>query len=51
MQLGVAAGPATVGTVFFSGLAADGDFVAASRTSLVVALFACFALPRRNLRV
>jgi EmrB/QacA subfamily drug resistance transporter len=58
VQLGVAAGPATVGTVFFSGLAADGDFVAATRTSLVVglvlfvvALFACFALPRRNLRV
>jgi hypothetical protein len=58
VQLGVAAGPATVGTVFFSGLAADGDFVAATRTSLVVglvlfvvALCACFALPRRNLRV
>jgi len=55
VQLGIAAGPATVGTVFFSSLAEDGDFVAATRTSLVigmalfvVALLACFALPRIN---
>lgn len=53
VQLGMAAGPATVGTVFFSSLAADGDFVGATRTSLlvglalfVVALLACFGLPR-----
>jgi EmrB/QacA subfamily drug resistance transporter len=57
VQIGVAAGPATVGTVFFSDLAADGDFVAATRTSLVLglvlfvaAMLACFALPRRSLR-
>jgi EmrB/QacA subfamily drug resistance transporter len=54
VQLGMAAGPATVGTVFFSSLAADGDFVAATRTSLVtglvlfvVALLTCLGLPRR----
>ena len=52
-QLGLAAGPATVGTVFFSRLAADGDFVGATLTSLVVglvlfaaALLACLLLPR-----
>jgi predicted MFS family arabinose efflux permease len=53
VQIGVAAGPATVGTVFFSSLAAHGDSAGATRTSLVlgmvlfvVALAACFALPR-----
>jgi EmrB/QacA subfamily drug resistance transporter len=53
VQLGMAAGPATVGTAFFSRLAADGDFAGAMRTSLViglvlfgVALLACFLLPR-----
>ncbi|WP_214324410.1 MFS transporter [Nonomuraea sediminis] len=53
MQLGAAAGPATVGTVFFAGLAAGGDSVDATRTSLLiglalfaVALLACFLLPR-----
>jgi EmrB/QacA subfamily drug resistance transporter len=52
VQLGVAAGPATIGTAFFGRLAADGDFVAATRTSLLiggalfaVALLACFLLP------
>jgi MFS family permease len=53
VQLGLAAGPATVGTVFFSRLAADGDFVAATQTGLLLglalfaaALVACFLLPR-----
>ena len=52
VQLGAAAGPATVGTAFFSGLA-GGDYVAATRTSLVVglvlfgaALVVCLLLPR-----
>ncbi|GAA2210544.1 MFS transporter [Nonomuraea monospora] len=55
VQLGMAAGPATVGTAFFGRLAADGDFAAATRTSLLigavlfgVALLACFLLPRRT---
>jgi len=53
VQLGAAAGPATVGTAFFSSLAVDGDFADAMRTSLVVglalfaaALLACFLLPK-----
>jgi EmrB/QacA subfamily drug resistance transporter len=53
VQLGLAAGPATVGTVFFSRLADDGDFVGATQTSLYIglalfaaALLACFLLPR-----
>jgi MFS family permease len=53
VQLGTAAGPATVGTAFFSRLAADGDFVDATQTSLLIglalfaaALLACFLLPR-----
>jgi MFS family permease len=53
VQLGIAAGPATVGTVFFSRLAADRDFVDATRAGLVIglvlfaaALLACFLLPR-----
>ncbi len=53
VQLGVAAGPATIGTAFFSSLTIDGDFAAAMRTSLLiglalfaVALLACFLLPR-----
>jgi EmrB/QacA subfamily drug resistance transporter len=53
VQLGSAIGPATVGTAFFARLAADGDPVAATRTSLLiaialfaVALLACFLLPR-----
>ena len=53
VQLGIAAGPATVGTAFFSRLAADGDFVDATQTSLLLglalfaaALLACFLLPR-----
>lgn len=52
MQLGVAAGPATVGTVFFGRLAAHG-YVEAMRSSLLVgvalfaaALLACVLLPR-----
>lgn len=54
VQLGVAAGPATVGTAFFGSLAAHGDFAAATRTGLwlgaglfVAALLACVLLPRR----
>jgi EmrB/QacA subfamily drug resistance transporter len=53
VQLGTAAGPATVGTAFFGVLAAEGDYVVAMRTSLLiglglfaVALLACFLLPR-----
>jgi EmrB/QacA subfamily drug resistance transporter len=53
VQLGAAAGPATVGTAFFARLATDGDVVAATRTSLLIgmalfaaALAACFLLPR-----
>ncbi len=53
VQLGIAAGPATIGTAFFSRLAADGDFVDAMQTSLLIglalfaaALLACFLLPR-----
>jgi EmrB/QacA subfamily drug resistance transporter len=53
VQLGSAAGPATVGTAFFARLATDGDVVAATRTSLLIglglfaaALLACFLLPR-----
>ncbi|GAB2484879.1 MFS transporter [Streptosporangium sandarakinum] len=52
VQLGMAAGPATVGTAFFSRLAADGDFAGATQISLLiglalfaVALLACFLLP------
>jgi EmrB/QacA subfamily drug resistance transporter len=54
VQLGSAAGPATVGTVFFTSLA-GGDWVHATRTALVVgaalfgvAVLACFLLPRMN---
>jgi hypothetical protein len=53
VQLGIAAGPATIGTAFFSRLAADGAFVDAMQTSLLIglalfaaALLACFLLPR-----
>jgi MFS family permease len=53
VQLGTAAGPATVGTAFFSRLAAGGDYVDATRTSLLIgvglfalALAGCFLLPR-----
>lgn len=53
IQLGIAAGPATIGTVFFGGLASGDGFVTAMRTSLLigtalftVALLACFLLPR-----
>ncbi|TDV40617.1 MFS transporter [Actinophytocola oryzae] len=52
VQLGTAAGPATVGTAFFNTLG-DGGYVAATRTALTVgvvllgvALLACFLLPR-----
>jgi EmrB/QacA subfamily drug resistance transporter len=52
VQLGTAAGPATIGTAFFNSLD-RGDFVGATRTSLWVglvvfgvALVACFLLPR-----
>ncbi|HEY0700107.1 MAG TPA: MFS transporter, partial [Micromonospora sp.] len=57
VQLGMAAGPATVGTVFFTSLGhrdSVPDSVTATTTSLlagmalfVVALLACFLLPRR----
>jgi EmrB/QacA subfamily drug resistance transporter len=53
VQLGMAAGPATVGTVFFTSLATH-DSSAAMTASLwagmamfVVALLACFGLPRK----
>jgi MFS family permease len=53
VQLGLAAGPATVGTAFFARLAEDGDYVAATRAGLVVglavftvALVLCLLLPR-----
>jgi hypothetical protein len=52
VQLGIAAGPATIGTVFFNRLAGS-DFVGATQASLLVgvALFAaaacaCALLPR-----
>ena len=52
VQLGAAAGPATIGTAFFNSLA-GGDFASATRTSLwlglivfSVALVACLLLPR-----
>lgn len=55
VQLGVAAGPATVGTAFFNGLA-GGGYVDAMRISMVVGLFlfaaallACLLLPRGSL--
>ena len=55
VQLGLAAGPATVGTAFFNGLAAGG-YVDAMRISMVVglilftaALLACLLLPRGSL--
>ncbi|MFL6123769.1 MFS transporter [Actinophytocola sp.] len=51
VQLGAAAGPATIGTAFFDSL--DGGYAGATRTSLWlglavfgVALLACFLLPR-----
>lgn len=54
VQLGLATGPATIGTAFFSRLATDGDFVGATRTSLLIgcalfgaALLACFLLRRQ----
>jgi hypothetical protein len=53
VQLGIAAGPATIGTVFFSSLTSAGDAVTAARDALVfglvvfaVALLACLLLPR-----
>ena len=53
VQLGMAAGPATVGSAFFGRLTVDGDFAAATTTSLLtgmglfaVALVACLLLPR-----
>ena len=53
VQLGLAAGPATIGTAFFGRLAAGVGFVEATRTSLLVglalfaaALVACLLLPR-----
>jgi EmrB/QacA subfamily drug resistance transporter len=55
IQLGMAAGPATIGTVFFGTLAGGGDFVAATRNSLylgvglfALALVVCVLLPRRK---
>jgi MFS family permease len=52
IQLGTAAGPATIGTLFFSRLA-SGGFLDATRVSLMlgvglfaVALLACLLLPR-----
>ena len=55
IQLGMAAGPATIGTVFFGTLAGSGDVVAATRNSLylgvglfALALIACVLLPRRQ---
>jgi EmrB/QacA subfamily drug resistance transporter len=54
VQLGTAAGPATVGTAFFSSLE-GGDYVDATRNSLVVglalfgvALVVCLLLPRAD---
>ncbi|HZG92432.1 MAG TPA: hypothetical protein VEZ42_19665, partial [Pseudonocardia sp.] len=53
VQLGAAAGPATVGTAYFAGLAAGDGAVQAVRTSLLIGLvlfavawLACFLLPR-----
>jgi EmrB/QacA subfamily drug resistance transporter len=53
VQLGTATGPATVGTVFFSRLAAGDGYAGATQASLLaglilfaVALVACFLLPR-----
>jgi EmrB/QacA subfamily drug resistance transporter len=53
IQLGMAAGPATIGTVFFGRLSSG--FVTATATSLIiglavfaVALLACFLLPARS---
>lgn len=53
VQLGIATGPATIGTVFFSRLAAHSGFVDATQASLLIglatfaiALLACFLLPR-----
>lgn len=58
VQLGLAAGPATIGTAFFSRLAADGDFAAATQASLFIglalfaaALLGCFLFPRPAPRV
>lgn len=58
IQLGMAAGPATIGTVFFGTLTGGGDmksFVDATRNSLylgvglfALALVACVLLPRRR---
>jgi len=52
VQLGMAAGPATVGTAFFGGLSAGGGYASATGTALLiglvlfaVALAACFLLP------
>lgn len=52
VQLGMAAGPATVGTAFFGSLSAGGDYASATRTALLiglalfaVALAACLLLP------
>src|SRR5581483_11595543 len=53
IQLGAAAGPATIGTAFFASLAAQGSFVHATQLSLYIglslfaaAMLACFLLPR-----
>jgi MFS family permease len=53
VQLGTAAGPATIGTAFFGRLASGAGFMNATGTSLliglglfVVAMAACFLLPR-----
>lgn len=52
VQLGLAAGPATIGTAFFNRLLPSRDFTAATQTSLLIglalfaaALLACFILP------
>jgi hypothetical protein len=53
VQLGMAAGPATIGTAFFSRLPVAGDYVDATRTGLLIGLtlfataqLACLLLPR-----
>jgi EmrB/QacA subfamily drug resistance transporter len=55
IQLGMAAGPATIGTVFFGTLTGGGDIVDATRNSLylgvglfALALVMCMLLPRRK---
>jgi MFS family permease len=55
IQLGMAAGPATIGTVFFGTLTGGGDIIDATRNSLylglglfALALAACVLLPRKR---